>query len=455
MRRAQPGLQFIPPQYQEWVCRVIHGVLPWWMRTQLHIAQVRVEGAAALVPWYAQLQQNQARVLLAFRHPTLDDPYVILYLLSRSVPEAAQALGVKLQLPLHNYFIYDRGIPLWAGRWVGWLFSRLGGVPIQRGRMDRTALKTIREILVQGGMPLTVAPEGGINGHSERLAPLEPGLPQMGFWCLEDLAKQGRELPVVVIPIGIQYGFVRPPWAEMGRLLAKMEQLCSLPVLAQLPSDPLARQEALYARLLRLADYLLTQMEAFYARFYQRPQPQFPPDTDLSVSEVLQLRLEHLRETALGVTESFFGVTGEGTTIDRCRRLEAAGWDWMYRQDLADLSPLARGLADRIAQESALRLWHMQLVERLTSVTADYVREKPTADRFAETTLILWSVVTHLQGKTQAVNLGERWVSIRVGEPIRMNEYWDTYRSSRKAAREVVQAVSDTLAQRLKGLIVS
>ncbi|MEN9274814.1 MAG: hypothetical protein Q6J44_08355, partial [Gloeomargarita sp. DG02_4_bins_56] len=126
MRRAQPGLQFIPPQYRVWVCRGVHALLPWWMRWQLQITQVRVEGAATLVPWYEKVQQKQARVLLAFRHPTLDDPYLILYLLSRSVPQAAQALGVKLKYPLHNYFLYDRGIPLWAGRWVSWLFSRLG-----------------------------------------------------------------------------------------------------------------------------------------------------------------------------------------------------------------------------------------------------------------------------------------------------------------------------------------
>ncbi|MEN9216383.1 MAG: 1-acyl-sn-glycerol-3-phosphate acyltransferase, partial [Gloeomargarita sp. HHBFW_bins_162] len=350
---------------------------------------------------------------------------------------------------------YDRGIPLWAGRWVSWLFSRLGGVPIQRGRSDRTALKIIRELLVNGDMPLTVAPEGGINNHSERLAPLEPGLAQMGFWCLEDMTKQGRELPVVILPIGIQYGFLHPPWQKICALLTQMEHYCGLPVGKELPPDPEQRQEYVYGRLLRLADYLLTQMEEFYARFYQQPRPEMPPDTDLSVNEQLKIRLEHLRDVALGVAEAFFGVNAEGTTIDRCRRLEAAGWDWMYRQDLAALSPIARCLADRIAQEAALRLWHMQLVERLISVTGDYIREKPSADRFAETTLILWSVITHLQGKDKPANLGQRWAAIRVGEPINLNDYWETYRSSRKAAREVVNQVTDTLAQRLQGLIVS
>jgi len=455
VRRAEPGLQFIPPHYQPWVRWVIHLLLPWWMRTQLQIAQVRVEGAGALVPWYEQLQNNQVRVLLAFRHPTLDDPYVMLYLLSRSVPQAARAVGAKLQLPLHNYFVYDRGIPLWAGRWVGWLFSRLGGISIQRGRVDRTALKTIRDVLLRGEMPLTVAPEGGINSHSERVAPLEPGVAQMGFWCLEDLTKQGQELPVVVIPIGIQYGFVRPPWEKISQLLTRMETLCGLPVMNQSPETPTERQEWLYGRLLRLADYLLTQMEDFYRRFYHCPPPELPPEPDVAVNEHLKIRLERLRDTALRVTEAFFGVPGEGSTVDRCRRLEAAGWDWMYRQDLHDLSPLARSLADRIAQEAELRLWHMQLVERLTSVTGDYVREKPSADRFAETTLILWSVVTHLQGKDQPVHLGKRWVAVRVGEPIRLNDYWETYCRSRKAAREVVNQVTELLAERLQGLIQS
>jgi len=448
VRRAEPGLPFIPPYYQPWVRWVIQVLLPWWLRRRLHITQVRVEGARALVPWYQALQQNQARVLLAFRHPTLDDPYVMFYLLAYAVPAAARALGVKLRLPVHNYFVYDRGIPLWAGRWVGWLFSRLGGIPIQRGRMDRLAIKTIREVLVRGEMPLTVAPEGGINGQSERVAPLEPGVVQMGFWCLEDLAKQGQEMPVVVIPIGIQYGYVHPPWAKVGELLTRMETLGGLPVPKEVPGT--TEQHAwLYGRWLRLVDALLTEMTDFYARFYHCPPPSLPP----AVAERVQTQLAHLQDRALQVAEAFFGVAGEGTPIERCRRLEAIGRDWLYRQDWPDLSPLARHLADQLAQETAGRLWHMQLVERLTSVAVDYVQEKRSADRLAEVTLMLWSVVNHLQGKEQPVHLGERWVAVRVGEPIRLNDSWETYRRNRKSAREVVNQVTALLAARLQGLI--
>ncbi|MEN9207632.1 MAG: 1-acyl-sn-glycerol-3-phosphate acyltransferase [Gloeomargarita sp. GMQP_bins_14] len=453
MRGAQPGLRFIPPQYNPWLNRLIRLLLPAWLRFRLRITQVQVEGAEELVTWYDRLQRGEARLLLAFRHPTLDDPYAMLYLLARAVPQAARRIGVRLRLPLHSYFVYDRGIPLWAGRWVGWLFAQLGGIPIQRGRSDRLALKTIREVLLRGDMPLTVAPEGGINSLSERLGPLEPGLAQMGFWCLEDLVKQGQVVPVVIVPIGLQYSFVRPPWSSINGVLARLESYCHLPVISSLPTEPADRLAQLYTRLLRLADYLLNQMEAFYAQFYHHPRPTLADD--LTVNDRLRLRLDHLRDVALQVTESFLGLTAEGSVIDRCRRIEAVAREWIYRQDLATLSPVARGLADRIAQEAELRLWHMQLVEQLTSVTDDYLREKPSADRFGEVVLILWSVVNHLRGRHQPLRLGDRRLTLRVGKALCLNDYWPTYCTGRKAARQVVQDVTDRLAERLQGLISS
>jgi len=53
---------------------------------------------------------------------------------------------------------------------------------------------------------MTVAPEGATNGHSEIVSPLERGVAQLGFWCVEDLVKAGRSETVYIVPIGgIQY----------------------------------------------------------------------------------------------------------------------------------------------------------------------------------------------------------------------------------------------------------
>jgi len=129
-----------------------------------------------------------------------------------------------------------------------------------------------------------------------------------------------------------------------------------------------------------------------------------------------------------------------------------AGWDRIYRQDLTDLeslSPVERGLADRVAAEAALRMWHMRLVETLVAVTGKYVAEKPTIERFAETTLLLWNTVTRLQGGTPfpLPNLGTQRALITVGQPLSVSDRAENYRTNRR------QAIA-TLTQDLQAALV-
>ena len=100
----------------------------------------------------------------------------------------------------HAQFLYDRGIPLWAGEGMGWLLSRLGGCSIQRSRLDLPALRTARALLLDGPHPFAVAPEGATNGHSEVISPLEPGVAQLALWTADDLAKAGRAEAMTVLP---------------------------------------------------------------------------------------------------------------------------------------------------------------------------------------------------------------------------------------------------------------
>jgi len=57
---------------------------------------------------------------------------------------------------------------------VGWLFRRLGGVPIRRGALDRAALMEVRRRLVQGRL-VVVYPEG-TRSPDERLGDPKPGI---------------------------------------------------------------------------------------------------------------------------------------------------------------------------------------------------------------------------------------------------------------------------------------
>lgn len=466
MSHVHPRLKFIPQKFNPIILRFAHWLLPFILRVRTRpwliggICRIDAVNVATLLKLYQQFQAGKIRFLIAFRHGEVEDPLCLLYLFSRILPRAVRQQNIPLKLPLHTHFIYDRGMTIWAGDWLGWLFSRGGGIPIHRGKpLDRLALRAARHLLANGQFPLTIAPEGATNGHGEIVSPLEPGVAQLGFWCVEDLQKASRSEKVFIIPIGIRYYYLKPPWKALARLLAKLERDSGLPPGKLQESDREDTEKQLYRRLLVLGEHLLARMEQFYRHFYH--QVILPPPDSLSpsINEVLAFRLQVLLDVALTVAEDYFGLRKQGTAIDRCRRLEEVGWNVIYREDVADLrqlSPLEFGLADWLAEEAELRLKHMRLAESFVAVTGSYVREKPTAERFAETLLILFDLLARIKGKKipRRPVLGKRRVEITIGEPISVTERWTTYQQSRQAAKQAVTHLTEDLQQALERLVL-
>lgn len=488
--RAQPPLRFIPPAYSPWFLRVVHWVLPLLLRVRLSpwmptgITRLRVINSETLADLYHRFQQGELRLLMAFRHVEIDDPLCGLYLLSQAVPQAARRQGLSLRRPLHVHFLYERGMPLWAGAWLGWVLSHLGGIPIRRGRQpDWPALRLARQTMQTGQWPMAVAPEGATNGHSEKVGPLEHGTAQLAVWCVGDLAKAHRSEAVYVIPVNIQYRYRRANWARLGRLLSHLEKESGLPPYAEkaekgfpnLSHKPrmlaewaggrqhLKRREAkgttpieteIYARIERLGTHLLSQLEAFYCRFYHQQQLAFEPQAAPTLGE----RLQTVLEAALQVGEQYFGLTGHGNLAERCRRLEEAGWTYIYREDLCDrthLSPLERGLADWVAQEASLRMLHMRLVETFVAVSDTYLQEPPSFQRCAEMSLLMFDLLARLRGDKlpRRPRLGHRQATLTVGDPISVTDRWPQCHRDHRAARRAVQSLTQCLQQSLTQMI--
>ncbi|BAC89086.1 glycerol acyltransferase [Gloeobacter violaceus] len=445
--QARPPLAFVPPTLNPLLLKALPAALPWWLRLATPLADCRTEHVERLVALYRDFQAGKARFLLAFRHPTTYDPFAMGYLLSQAVPRKAREQGVQLNGPVHAHFLYDRGIPLWAGRAVGWLLPRVGGISIQRGRFDRLGLRTARELFAFGSLPIAAAPEGGTNAHSEIVGPLEPGVAQLGFWCAEDLAAAGRPEAVYIVPVGIRYSYIDAPWAALERLLDTLE--------ADVGCKPAPKGDR-YERLLAVGEQLLAQMESFYSRFYRRHLPSPAPGEPAAGFDE---RLTRLLEAALQVAEEFFDLSAKGNLIDRCRRIEQAGFERIFREDLKDggpgLSPTERGLADRLAEETDLRMWHMRLVENFVAVNGNYVRSKPTAERFAETALIALRTVQSLKGDNpfEAFNLGKQRVHLTVAAPLSVRERLAAYQSSRQGARREVARLTGDLQAALEAMI--
>jgi 1-acyl-sn-glycerol-3-phosphate acyltransferase len=464
---AQPPLKFIPEGFDKKVYYFTKFLLPVLLRLRLRpwlpggISNIEAVNVETLVNLYQQFQNKKIRFLIAFRHPHVDDPLSMMCLLSYIVPKVARQKGISLESPIHSHFLYDRGMTLWAGDWLGWLFSGLGGLPIHRGkRIDRVGMRTARDLFANGKQPISVAPEGATNGHSERVSPLEPGVAHLGFWCVEDLLKANRSEEVFIVPIGIQYHYINPSWEKLDWLLRNLEADCSLPPLEQISQlTSIDREKVFYERLFRLGEHVLSQMEQFYARFNHQSTPVTTPvDPSANRNEALVTRLKTVLDISLKAAEEYFGLEAQGTIIERCRRIESAGWEDIYRKDLPDLqnlSLLQRGLADWIAEEASLRMLHMRLAESFVAVTGTYVQQKPTFDRFAETSLIVFDLINRVKGVKNPARprLGWRKARLTVGEPISVTKRWSLYHTNRHAARQAVDDLTQDLQMALEKMI--
>ncbi len=85
-------------------------------------------------------------------------------------------------------------------------------------------------------------------------------------------------------------------------------------------------------------------------------------------------------------------------------------------------------------------------------MTGYYVQEKPTAERFAETTLLLWDLVTRIQGKSAFFRpqIGQQSVQIKIGEPLSFSARWGDYKSHR---RQTIANLTQDLQEALEATI--
>jgi hypothetical protein len=225
LTRVQPSLKVYPPKVNQVILKILRLLTPLWLRWQCGIKQIETHNIDRLVHATKKFQDGKSRYMLAFRHPTTDDPFGMLYLLAHALPEQAKVMGIKFDKHPHSGFVYDRGISLWAGAYIDWLFPALGGISTFRSKLDRAALNLMRKQITHGEEPLSMAPEGGTNGKSEIVAELEPGIAQIGFWAAEDLLKEGRTEEMLIIPVGIQYEYSSEAWGKIDQANIRIEYL--------------------------------------------------------------------------------------------------------------------------------------------------------------------------------------------------------------------------------------
>lgn len=284
-------------------------------------------------------------------------------------------------------------------------FLRLHGCfSVDRDGTDRQALQQAVDVLQNRSEPLVVFPEGEVYHCNERVTPFREGPAAMAV-----MAARKADRDVVIVPCGLRYYYVEDPLPELLKLMDDVE--------AALFWRP-TRERPFAERLYRVADGMLGLKELeFLGAARQGPVPE---------------RIGFLADGVLKRVEEKYGILSEGKTIPeriklgRQRAISAIS-------DADEQSAEYRACADDLDD--------CYLCAQLFSYPGDYVAERPSIDRLAETLDKFEEDVLKCYSATVR---GERQSTISFGEPIEVE-----YTRDRSASAELTSRLEERVQQLL------
>ncbi|MGC9311204.1 MAG: hypothetical protein ACP5IA_00830 [Sediminispirochaetaceae bacterium] len=465
---VRPPLEFVPPKFSGTVLRLVSGIAPIYIKKSLGLSVRPPEHMDRLVREYLDFFSDTSKLILVFRHVHVNDAQVIFYLLNKLLPAAARRLNMRFPRRPHAHFLYGRGVPVWGGKWLEWLFSRMGGIPVFHRKLDRQGLDVVRAHLLDGRYPVALAPEGQVTYHNGIVHPIEPGFAQLALWAGADLEAKGLGQDVRILPISQYYRYGRDGEKVLRELIDRLQEESGVDA-AELSGDwglsesagtaaaaDLQTLKALRIELEKTGAALFTRIEEFYRRYYGLKDLTVR-DGGISEAECSRRRVERLVDAVLRMQERKFGIVHppEGFT-PRIFVVRQAGWNRIFRQQReaagglkaardskaagdsksaggpgstgpeaeSGPAPLESSLNDFLAVEAGLFARHLELVDLMAYMQPEHALESDDVNRHIELALNLLDAVSRLEGGT----IGQRHdvrpceVSIRIGEPLSLRE---------------------------------
>jgi hypothetical protein len=325
----------------------------------------------------------------------------------------------------HRPFYFMAAWQIFRPHWGldGWCLQRMGAFSVDREGCDRRAVKQAVELLTTG-QRLVVFPEGEVYRLNERLTPLLEGVAFMALTAQRDLSK-GEAGPgegstaaarVWIVPAAIRYRYVEDVRPRLIEAIKQIE--------ARMLLNP-PHGAALHERVLRVGELALTIKEKEKLGHSRENAGDLPGRVAHLIEELLRRHeTEHLKKSPSAETVPL--------RVKALRRQLLENW----MNDQAD--PDAR----RKAREA---LDDVQLVLQLYSYPGDYVAEKPSIERMAETVEKFEEDLTGF-----ARPKGKRRAFVRFGDPIDLRAAAATGR-----ARMVASDVTDRLEESIKSLMAA
>ncbi len=373
IQEAQKKLSFIPPKLNRGVLAFGRLIAPLYLRFALGLKMRKVEGIERLIDAYREFLEGKSKLILVFRHSHVHDAQVMFHLVNSILPKAARRSGKKLRRRPHVHFLYGRGVPLWAGRYLAWIFSRIGAIPVSHRRLDRISIDMIRDFIISSEFPLALAPEGQVTYHNRYVYEIEPGFAQIALWAAQELerAQASRDQQktraansiaserkrgtgpgadrVVILPISQYYGYGDDPLQIFDDIVTRIERESAYSLLGerereqkeggaesengnmrvgelastQVSPEGSARAdyefEARRRRLEVAGRYVLDLLEEFYRRFYhidfegasegEEEEGGNEEDGEAPGTGFTRGRVEHITDALLRMQEERLGIS--------------------------------------------------------------------------------------------------------------------------------------------------
>ncbi|MEE2706069.1 MAG: lysophospholipid acyltransferase family protein [Planctomycetota bacterium] len=273
-------------------------------------------------------------VLITPNHSAHSDPQTVL--------EVADQLGMPFYFMSAWQVFHQQH---WLGRRI---LQHHGCFSIDREGTDLKAFRQATEILEKSTHPLVIFPEGEVYHTNDRVTPFREGAAAI---LLSAARRAKRDL--VALPCGIKYEYVEDPTDDLVELMTRLETEIYWRPRPDLP---------LHERIYRFAEATMALKELEYR--------------GATSAGPLPNRIEALAAHILQSLEDRYEVSHtDRTTPERVKELR--------RLALKPIDELPEGDPARRQHEHDLD--DLFLVLQLFSYPGDYVRERPSIERMAET----------------------------------------------------------------------
>ena len=375
------------PRMTPWLVRLWRPLINRDLARGQRIVELDIAG----IEHVQQALRDGAGVLVTPNHSFHYDSYVMI--------EAAHRCGS----PFHFLTAWQ---VFAMSKWHEQLFLQWHGCySINREGADLAAFKTSVDILRGSPHPLVIFPEGDIYHNNDRVTPFRDGAAAIAM-----SAAKKAERPIVCVPCGLKCFYVGDPSEDLKVLMSRLEESVHWRPRTDLP---------LAERIYRFAEGALALKEYEYLG---HPQGGTVPQRTAALADKVLANLE-----AKHSVPNKGGIVPERVKEVRRAVIKAIEQDGATQESV---QKLAADMAD------------LFFVIQLFSYPGDYVSERPSIERIAETLDkfeedVLKADYPGIRGTRKAV--------LRFGEPIPIPRERDVNNS--------VESWTDLVESRVQGLL--